>query len=166
MTSVQQKLRAVNDLNQVLQLESLLPSIQGDFTGVEKSFGCLTSVHSVVAALTLTMRCSAKRFHVGSWRPVSSRKAPSTANQPAPALVWSLATLITTPSMASSIISREPAPTCWLGPAGRSRGYPSSVWRPKMRTVVSPLCPGSEMSPWRCTVTESCYPKEVLEQFR
>lgn len=140
--------------NQVLQLLSFLHPLQDVITDVEKSFGCLTSVHSDAAALTLTTRCSAKRLHAGSWRPASSRKGPFTASRPAPALVWYLATLITTPSMASCITSREPAPTCWLGPAGRLRGCHSSAWKPKMRTVESPLFLGFEMSQWRCTVTE------------
>lgn len=145
---------------------SFLHPLQGVTTDKGKSSGCLTSVHSDAAALTLTTRCNAKRLRAGSWRPASSRKEPFTASRPAPALVWCLATLITTPSMVSSITSREPAPTCWLGPAGRWRGCLSSAWKPKMRTVESPLFLGLEMLQWRCMVTESCYPKAALERSR
>lgn len=109
--------------------------LQGVTTGAEKSFGCLISVHSDAAALTSIMMYSVVRLRVGSWRPASNRKEPFTVSQPAPALVWCLVILITTPSMASSITSRAPAPTCWLGPAGSLQACPSSVWRPKTRTV-------------------------------
>lgn len=121
---------------------SFLHPLQGVITEEGKSSGCLTSAHSDAAALTSTTRFSAKKLHAGSWRPASSRKGPFTASRPAPALVWYLATLITTPSMASSITFREPAPTCLLGPAGRWKGCLFSVWRPKMRTVGSHLFPG------------------------
>lgn len=155
-----------NYVRQYLCHLSSLHPLQDVITDEGKFSGCLISVHRDAAASTLTMKCSAKRLHVGSWRPASSRRGPFTASRPAPALVWYLATLITTPSMASSTTSREPAPTCWLAPVGRWQGCPSSAWRPRMRTVGSPQFPGLEMSQWRCTITESCYPKAVLEQSR
>lgn len=143
-----------------------LRCFQGVITDEGKSFGCLTSAYNGAAALTSTMTCSARQLHVGSWRPVSSKRGPFTASRPGPVLAWYLVTLITTHLMASSITSKELAPTCWLGRAGRWQGCLSSVWRPKMKTVGLPLFPGSKMSQWRCMVTESCYPKAVLEQSR
>lgn len=153
-------------LRQVRQPLSSLHPLQGVFTDVEKSSGCLSSVHSDAAALTLTMRFSVRRLHVGSWRPVNSRKEPFIASPHEPALVLCLATHITTPSMASSITSREPAPTCWPDPAGRSWGCLSSAWRQKMRTAAWPMSRGLEMSRWRCMVIESCCRKEALEKSR
>lgn len=135
--------------------------LQGVITDEGKSSGCPSSAPRDAAALILTMMFSVKRRRVVSWRPASSKKGPFTASPPAPAPVWCLETLITTPSTASSTTSRAPAPTCWLGLAGRWRGCPTSVWRPRMRTVASPRFPGSGMSQWTCTVTESCYPKAI-----
>lgn len=131
-----------------------------------KSSGCLTFVHRDAAALTLIMTCSVRRLHVGSWRPVNNKRGPSTASRLAPAPVWFSETLITTPLMDSSITSREPARTCWLGHAGRWLDYRSLVWRPKMRTVEWLLFPGSKMSQWRCMVIEFYYQKEHLGQSR
>lgn len=135
--------------------------LQGVFTVVEKSSGCLSSAPSDVAASTLKTSCGARRLHVGRWRPVSSRKEPFTASPPEPALVWCSETPITTPLMGSSITSREPAPTSWLAPAGSWRGCPSSAWRLRTRTAGCPPSRGSEMSQWRCTDTEFCCPKEA-----
>lgn len=145
---------------------SFLHPLQGVITDEEKSSGYLISAHSDAAALTSTMRFTAKKLHAGNWRHASNKKEPFTASRLVPALAWYLATRITTHSMAYSITSRVPAPTCWLGPAGRWQGCHSSAWRPKMRTVESPLFRGSEMLRWRCMVTESCYQKAVLEQSR
>lgn len=150
----------------VLLLCQLLfcPRLQDVFTAVVKSSGCLTSVPSDAAALTLKTRCTARRLHVDSWRPVSSRKEPFTASRPEPALVWCSETPTTTPLMGSSITSREPAPIFWLDLAGRSWGCPSSVWRLRMRTAGCPPSRGLEMSRWRCTDTEFCCPKEALDE--
>lgn len=147
-------------LNKNLHLFFLNP-LQGVITDEGKSSGCLTSAPRDAAASISTTMFSVKRLRVVSWRPASSRKGPFTASPPAPAHAWCLATLITTPSTASSTISRALAPTCLLGLAGRWQGCPTSVWRPRMRTVAWPQFPGSGMSQWMCMVTESYYPKAV-----
>ena len=149
-----------------LHLSACPHPLQGVTTDEGKTSGCLISACSDAAASTLTTRFSANKLHAGSWRPASSRKGHFTASQPVPAPAWYSATLTTTPSTASSITSRVPAPTCWLDPAGRWQDCPSSVWRQKMRTGEFPLFPGSEMSQWKSMVTVSCYPKAVWEQSR